>query len=155
MAQGEFDNHEEIYTARVKAGKRTYFFDVKKTRGEDYFITITESTRREDGFGYKRHKLFLYKEDFNRFVASLNEVVNHVKTELMPEFDYEEFDRRQAEWEAQNRDNDEDMDRSDDDRDDRTDDEKPKFQPKDEVQSEEEKPEVKAKDEDDIDDDWK
>jgi hypothetical protein len=46
----------------------------------------------------------LYKEDFNRFVASLNEVVNHVKTELMPEFDYEEFDRRQAEWEAQNRD---------------------------------------------------
>lgn len=128
---------------------------MKKTRGEDYFITITESTRREDGFGYKRHKLFLYKEDFNRFVASLNEVVNHVKTELMPEFDYEEFDRRQAEWEAQNRDNDEDMDRSDDDRDDRTDDEKPKFKAKDEVQSEEEKPEVKAKDEDDIDDDWK
>lgn len=145
-----------MFSKRVRAGKRrTYFFDVKKTRGEDYFITITESTRREDGFGYKRHKLFLYKEDFNRFVASLNEVVNHVKTELMPEFDYEEFDRRQAEWEAQNRDNDEDMDRSDDDRDDRTDDEKPKFQPKDEVQSEEEKPEVKAKDEDDIDDDWK
>lgn len=145
-----------MFSKRVRAGKRrTYFFDVKKTRGEDYFITITESTRREDGFGYKRHKLFLYKEDFNRFVASLNEVVNHVKTELMPEFDYEEFDRRQAEWEAQNRDNDEDMDRSDDDRDDRTDDEKPKFKAKDEVQSEEEKPEVKAKDEDDIDDDWK
>jgi hypothetical protein len=83
---------------------------VKQTRGEDYFITITESTRREDGYGYKRHKLFLYKEDFNRFVASLNEVVNHVKTELMPEFDYEEFDRRQAEWEAQNRDMDDDYD---------------------------------------------
>lgn len=154
--RGERFEEESVFSKRVRAGKRrTYFFDVKKTRGEDYFITITESTRREDGFGYKRHKLFLYKEDFNRFVASLNEVVNHVKTELMPEFDYEEFDRRQAEWEAQNRDNDEDMDRSDDDRDDRTDDEKPKFKAKDEVQSEEEKPEVKAKDEDDIDDDWK
>ncbi|MCE7924872.1 MAG: DUF3276 family protein [Haliscomenobacteraceae bacterium CHB4] len=96
---------ESVFSKRVRAGKRrTYFLDVKKTRGNDYFITITESTRREDGYGYKRHKIFLYKEDFNRFVASLNEVVNHVKTDLMPDFDYEEFDRRQAEWEAQNRD---------------------------------------------------
>ncbi|MCB0528340.1 MAG: DUF3276 family protein [Lewinellaceae bacterium] len=102
-----------MFSKRVRAGKRrTYFLDVKKTRGNDYFITITESTRREDGYGYKRHKIFLYKEDFNRFVESLNEVVNHVKTELMPDFDYEEFDRRQAEWEAQNRDFDEDDDRS-------------------------------------------
>ena len=94
-----------MFSKRVRAGKRrTYFLDVKKTKGDDFFITITESTRREDGYGYKRHKIFLYKEDFNRFVASLNEVVNHVKTELMPDFDYEEFDRRQAEWEAQNRD---------------------------------------------------
>jgi len=94
-----------VFSKRVRAGKRrTYFFDVRKTKGEDFFITITESTRREDGFGYKRHKIFLYKEDFNRFAASLNEVVNHVKTDLMPDFDYEEFDRRQAEWEAQNRD---------------------------------------------------
>lgn len=94
-----------MFSKRVRAGKRrTYFLDVRKTRGEDFFITITESTRREDGYGYKRHKIFLYKEDFNRFVASLNEVVEHVKTNLMPDFDYEEFDRRQAEWEAQNRD---------------------------------------------------
>ncbi len=125
-----------------------------------------ESTRREDGFGYKRTKLFLYKEDFNRFVASLNEVVNHVKTELMPEFDYEEFDRRQAEWEAQNRDN-ENENEDDDDREERGEDEKPKFKAKDAAEKEEEskaddtaddddeKPEVKAKDEDDIEDDWK
>ena len=106
------DQEESVFSKRVRAGKRrTYFLDVKKTKGSDYFITITESTRREDGFGYKRHKIFLYKEDFNRFVISLNEVVNHVKTELMPEFDYEEFDRRQAEWEAQNRDMDGDEDR--------------------------------------------
>lgn len=98
----ERDHEESVFSQRVRAGKRrTYFFDVRKTRGEDFFITITESTRREDGYGYKRHKIFLYKEDFNRFVASLNEVVDHVKTELMPDFDYEEFDRRQAEWEAQ------------------------------------------------------
>ncbi len=105
------DSEESVFSKKVRAGKRrTYFFDVRKTRGEDYFITITESTRREDGFGYKRHKIFLYKEDFNRFVASLNEVVNHVKTDLMPNFDYEEFDRRQAEWEAQNRHEDDDFD---------------------------------------------
>jgi Protein of unknown function (DUF3276) len=107
----DFDRDEEsVFSKKVRAGKRrTYFFDVKKTRGEDYFITITESTRREDGYGYKRHKLFLYKEDFNRLVTSLNEVVDHVKTDLMPEFDYEEFDRRQAEWEAQNRDQDDEF----------------------------------------------
>jgi hypothetical protein len=99
------DRDESVFSKRVRAGKRrTYFFDVKKTKGEDFFITITESTRREDGFGYKRHKLFLYKEDFNRFVTSLNETVDHVKNDLMPDFDYEEFDRRQAEWEAQNKD---------------------------------------------------
>ena len=108
----EREPEESVFSKRVRAGKRrTYFFDVRKTRGNDYFITITESTRREDGYGYKRHKIFLYKEDFNRFVASLNEVVNHVKTDLMPDFDYEEFDRRQAEWEAQNRDFEEDEDR--------------------------------------------
>lgn len=56
-----------------------------------------------NGFGYERHKMFLYKEDFNRFVESLQEVVNHVKTELMPDYDYDEFARRQLEWEAQNR----------------------------------------------------
>ncbi len=94
---------ESVFSKKVRAGKRrTYFFDVRKTRGEDYFITITESTKRSEGFGYIRHKIFLYKEDFNRFAASLNEVVDHVKKDLMPHFDYEEFDRRQAEWEAQN-----------------------------------------------------
>jgi hypothetical protein len=102
------EHEESVFSKRVRAGKRrTYFFDVRKTKGDDFFITITESTRREDGYGYKRHKIFLYKEDFNRFVASLNEVVSHVKTDLMPDFDYEEFDRRQAEWEAQNREADE------------------------------------------------
>lgn len=92
--------YESVFTEKVRAGKRrTYFFDVRQTKGEDYYITLTESTKRYDGNGYERHKIFLYKEDFNRFVSKLQETVDHVKTELMPEFDYDEFTRRQAEWE--------------------------------------------------------
>jgi hypothetical protein len=92
---------ESVYSKRVRAGKRrTYFFDVRQTRGEDYYITLTESTRKFNGDGYERHKIFLYKEDFNRFVASLEEVVNHVKSDLMPNYDYDEFTRRQEEYEA-------------------------------------------------------
>lgn len=87
----------EIYSQRVRAGKRTYFFDVKATRSNDYYLTITESKRRykEDGYFYEKHKIFLYKEDFNKFVNALNATVNHVKTELMPEVDFTQFDERE------------------------------------------------------------
>lgn len=92
---------ESVYSSKVRAGKRrTYFFDVRKTKGDDFYITLTESTKRFNGDGYDRHKIFLYKEDFNRFLSSLEEVINHVKQELMPEFDYDEYTRRQEEWEA-------------------------------------------------------
>jgi len=85
----------------MSAGRRrTYFFDVRQTKGDDYYLTLTESTKRFDGEGTERHKIFLYKEDFNRFVASLEEVIAYVKTELMPDFDYEEFDRIHEEWES-------------------------------------------------------
>ncbi len=91
---------ESVYSSKVRAGKRrTYFFDVRQTKGEDYYITITESTKRFDGNGYERHKIFLYKEDFNRFMSNLEDTVNHVKTELMPDFDYELYEKRQLEWE--------------------------------------------------------
>ena len=94
---------ESVFSRKVKAGKRrTYFFDVRQTRGNDYYVTITESTRRFEDDSYSRHKIFLYKEDFNRFVESLNEVVDHVKTELLPDYDYEEYSRRYeegSEWE--------------------------------------------------------
>jgi hypothetical protein len=87
--------NDSVYAKKVKAGKRrTYFFDVRQTKGNDYFITITESTRRFEDEGYNRHKIFLYKEDFNRFMESLNDVVDHVKNELMPDFDYDEYARR-------------------------------------------------------------
>ena len=85
---------EEIFSQRVRAGKRTYFFDVKATRSNDYYLTITESKRRykEDGFFYEKHKLFLYKEDFHKFLEALQVTVDHVKTELMPEVDFTKFD---------------------------------------------------------------
>jgi hypothetical protein len=84
----------EIYSKRVRAGKRTYFFDVKSTRGNDYYLTITESKRRyqNEGFVYEKHKIFLYKEDFEKFMESLKETVDHVKNELMPDYDFSQFD---------------------------------------------------------------
>jgi hypothetical protein len=83
---------ESVYSNRVKAGKRrTYFFDVRETRGNDFFLTITESRKRFDSDGYDRHKIFLYKEDFNKFIKGLNEAVDYVKTELMPDFDFDAF----------------------------------------------------------------
>lgn len=97
----EENKFESVYSSKVKAGKRrTYFFDVRKTKGEDYYITLTESTKRYNGDGYDRHKIFLYKEDFDRFQKSLAEVISHIKTELMPNYDYEEYTRRQEEWET-------------------------------------------------------
>lgn len=91
---------ESVYSTKVRAGRRrTYFFDVRKTKGGDFYVTLTESTKRFNGEGYDRHKIFLYKEDFNRFMNSLTETVNHVKTDLMPDYDYEQFERRQEEWE--------------------------------------------------------
>ncbi|MFT4735907.1 MAG: hypothetical protein ACI8QD_001212 [Cyclobacteriaceae bacterium] len=95
MEDNKDNSREEIYSERVRAGKRTYFFDVKSTRSNDYYITITESKRRPkgDGFVYEKHKIFLYKEDFNKFMEAMNSTVNHVKEELMPEVDFDEFDR--------------------------------------------------------------
>lgn len=87
------NNRSEVYSTKIRAGKRTYFFDVKETRSNDYYITITESKRRFGGDGYDKHKIFLYKEDFNKFVNCLNETIDYVKTELLPDYDYEEFDR--------------------------------------------------------------
>ena len=85
-------NTESLFSKRIKAGKRrTYFFDVRETRGSDYFITITESKKRFNDDGYDRHKMFIYKEDFNKFLAALTETVDFVKTDLMPDFDFDAF----------------------------------------------------------------
>ena len=73
---------EEIHSKAVRAGKRTYFFDVKATRRNDYYLTITESKKRfnRDGkFFYEKHKLFLYKEDFDKFSDSLKEIIEFIR----------------------------------------------------------------------------
>mgnify|MGYP001465555330 CR=1 FL=1 len=73
---------EEIYSQVVRAGKRTYFFDVRATRADDYYLTITESKKffNEDGSShYKKHKIFLYKEDFEKFKDGLEDVLNKIE----------------------------------------------------------------------------
>ena len=81
----ENQNHsrerEEVFSKSVRAGKRTYFFDVKTTKSNDYFLTITESKKRlgDDGNPfYEKHKIFLYREDFEKFLDGFNEAVGHV-----------------------------------------------------------------------------
>lgn len=82
-----FENNErrdEIFSRAVRAGKRTYFFDVKATRGDDYYLTVTESKKRfnEDGrYFFEKHKLFLYKEDFIKFTDGLNEAIEFIRAE--------------------------------------------------------------------------
>jgi hypothetical protein len=99
-----YDNNdkkmESIYSKRIRAGKRrTYFFDVRATRGNDYYLTITESRKRFNDNGYDRHKIFLYKEDFNKFIKALTEAVDHVKTQLMPDFDFDAYNHEEVEGE--------------------------------------------------------
>lgn len=89
---------QSVFSKIVKAGKkRTYFFDVRSTKGNDYFVTITESRKKLDGEGYDKNKIFLYKEDFNKFLEAMQQTIGHVKTELLPDFDFANFDRDEYE----------------------------------------------------------
>ncbi len=84
------ENREELYSVRVRAGKRTYFFDVKETRGKDLYMTITESKRNFDNDGnvhYQKHKLFLYREDFEKFEDGFIDATDKIK-ELMATGEY-------------------------------------------------------------------
>lgn len=78
------DRRDEIFSNAVRAGKRTYFFDVKATKGDDYYLTITESKKKfsDDGkFHFEKHKLFLYKEDFEKFAGGLKEAIDFIQSE--------------------------------------------------------------------------
>jgi len=88
-------NQNPIFSKRLRAGRRrTYFFDVRQTKSDDYYLTITESKKKFNDDGYERHKVFIYKEDFNKFVGALQDAVDHIKEELMPEYDFDEFHRK-------------------------------------------------------------
>ena len=87
---GPSRDREEVFSTRVPAGKRTYFFDVKATRsGEDFFLVLTESKRQGDG--YRKHKIYLYKEDFGKFINGLHEAIDHVRDELLPDYEFEDL----------------------------------------------------------------
>ena len=103
----EMNDRDEIYSKPVRAGKRTYFFDVKATRNNDYYLTITESKKKLEKDGsqnYEKHKIFLYKEDFDKFAEGLDNAVAYIKAALNGEtmavqeevetnkFDYIDFD---------------------------------------------------------------
>lgn len=93
MEENVNQNREEIFSDAVRAGKRTYFFDVKATRRNDYYLTITESKKRfgKDGKSfYEKHKVFLYKEDFEKFVNGLQNVIEYInenQPEMLPRED--------------------------------------------------------------------
>jgi hypothetical protein len=89
--EGKIAKENELYSRKVRAGKRTYFFDIRSTRGNDYYLTITESKKKlyGSGFSYEKHKIFLYKEDVNKFLQALTEAIEHLKQELMPEYDFD------------------------------------------------------------------
>ena len=94
---------ESVYSQRIRAGKRrTYFFDIRETRGNDYYLTITESRKKFNEDGYDRHKIFLYKEDFNKFLKGMTEAIDYVKTDLMPDFDFDAFSHENSDYEGGN-----------------------------------------------------
>jgi len=89
---------QEVYSKKVKAGKRTYFFDVKATRANDYYLTITESKKHHgDENKYEKHKIFLYKEDLNKFLEALHNTTEHIKKELLPHYDFNKFSEERPE----------------------------------------------------------
>lgn len=101
----EQSEREEIFSRAVRAGKRTYFFDVKATRKNDYYLTITESKKRfdQDGrFHFEKHKVFLYKEDFDKFSDGLKDVIDYIKSaqleSIEPEVKEEEVPASTAEY---------------------------------------------------------
>lgn len=88
MREGMETRNDEVFSKAIRAGKRTYFFDIKSTRGNDLYLTITESKRKTpEGNQYEKHKIFLYKEDFDKFSEGLKEVLEKI-TELRESQEY-------------------------------------------------------------------
>ncbi len=86
---------EKVYSVKVKAGRRKYYFDIKPTKSGDYYLVITESkwSGSEDSASREKHRIFLYKEDLNKFGREINKAIDYIKSELMPEYDFSKFDR--------------------------------------------------------------
>jgi hypothetical protein len=99
--QRSFKKQDSVYSQKIKAGKRrTYFIDVKQTKGNDYYITLTESTKKFNSDAPERHKIFVQRGHQSIF-AALKDTVDHVKNDLMPDYDFDEFAKRQEELERE------------------------------------------------------
>ena len=95
---------QEVHSKVIRAGKRTYFFDVKSTRHDEYYLTITESKKRyiDNGkFQYEKHKIFLYKEDFEKFADSLEQIIHYIR-ENQPEYQSADLHKEEVEVVAEN-----------------------------------------------------
>lgn len=110
MSEKELLEKEEIFSKVLRAGRRTYFFDVRATKAGDYYLTITESKKftNDDGsFHYKKHKIYLYKEDFSAFTEILNEmtsyIVNEKGEEVISERHQKDFKREYDSYNSDNR----------------------------------------------------
>ena len=92
-------NAEDVYSKPVRAGKRTYFFDVKSTKGNnDFYLTITESKRRQErdgSFSFDKHKIFLYKEDFEKFQEGLQDAVKYIMHDLLHDAPIRQYPSRE------------------------------------------------------------
>lgn len=111
-AKSQERGSDDVYSKPVRAGKRTYFFDVKATKGNDYYLTITESKRkieRDGKYVYDKHKIFLYKEDFEKFSDGLKEVIDYIK-ERCPVTEARPYDERAAAEEGEPKDRYSDVD---------------------------------------------
>jgi hypothetical protein len=101
LGGSEKTEREEIYSKAVRAGKRTYFFDVKATRRNDFYLTITESKKRfnrEGRYYFEKHKVFLYKEDFEKFVEGLNEMVEYIHQHQGEISEFDEIEHEENEF---------------------------------------------------------
>lgn len=87
-----------VKSTKQKAGKRrTYFFDIRKTKNSDYYLTITETVRKFEEDRFERHSIYVYKEDLNRFIQSLSETVDYLKKDLLPDYDFDSFQNQMEE----------------------------------------------------------
>ncbi len=89
----ESKDYNKVYSEKVRAGRRVYFFDIKPTRSGDYYLVITEKKKTGDDGANEKHRIFLYKEDLNKFVTAITKASDFMKVELMPDYDFSKFDR--------------------------------------------------------------
>jgi hypothetical protein len=97
------DVRDEIYSTQVRAGRRRYFFDVRDTQSGDFYLTITEMKRAFEGATPEKHKIFLYKEDFTKFIHGLQDTIEYVKANLLTPEQLEDLERGDAQYEEDER----------------------------------------------------